>query len=169
MTKIGGQFENLIRAEVSIKRINNLFTTQSSLDEGSGRLLRPGSPINIKLDGVRFGYNSENAVLHDLSFSLDPGETLGLLGRTGSGKSTLSRLLFRFYDVERGAIRFDGIDIRDYELAGLRRRISMVTQEVQLLHSSVRDNITLYLDGISDQAAGNCEGLFERTGIGYSR
>jgi ATP-binding cassette subfamily B protein len=104
------------------------------------------------MEGVEFGYDVRNAVLRDIAFSLSPGETLGLLGRTGSGKSTLARLLFRFYDVTQGAIRLNGINIDDYELFSLRQGISMVTQDVQLLHATVRDNITLFQKSISEDA-----------------
>ncbi len=75
---------------------------------------------------------------------------LGLLGRTGSGKTTLMRLLFRFYDPQHGAIHLDGTDIRELPLRALRRRIGIVTQEVQLFHASVRDNLTLFDQQIPD-------------------
>ena len=150
MTRIGGQFENLLRAQVSIKRINSLFNIKTALHKGKGKLFDLGTPVRIEVDKIGFGYSDQD-VLHELSLTLDPGETLGLLGRTGSGKSTLARLLFRFYDVERGVIRYNGTDIDDYELKSLRRGISLVTQDVQLLHASVRDNITLFQDALSDQ------------------
>ncbi len=89
-------------------------------------------------------------VLHDLSFRLRAGEVLGLLGRTGSGKSTTARLLLRLYDPLAGAVRLGGVDLRDARLADLRRRIGMVTQEVQLFQGSVRDNLTFYDRGIPD-------------------
>jgi ATP-binding cassette subfamily B protein len=94
---------------------------------------------------------AKEMVLHDLSFRLAPGQILGLLGRTGSGKTTLTRLLFRLYDPDRGSILLscegDGehlSDIRQLSLAGLRRRVGMVTQEIQLFHASVRDNLTFF-------------------------
>jgi ABC-type multidrug transport system fused ATPase/permease subunit len=87
------------------------------------------------------------AVLHDISFAHAPGRVLGVLGRTGSGKTTLTRLLFRLYDVDAGTIRLGtggSIDVRDLPLAELRHRIGMVTQDVQLFAASVRDNLTLF-------------------------
>jgi ATP-binding cassette subfamily B protein len=152
LTRIGGQLENLVKAQVSLKRISALFSTRPSLHDDKGAAFPPGVPISIDIEGVEFGYDAHNAVLHNISFSLSPGETLGLLGRTGSGKSTLARLLFRFYDVTQGVIRLNGENMDAYELFSMRRSISMVTQDVQLLHASVRDNITLFQESISENA-----------------
>ncbi|RPJ49967.1 MAG: ABC transporter ATP-binding protein [Chloroflexi bacterium] len=91
------------------------------------------------------------AVLRNLSFHLAGGQKLGLLGRTGTGKSTIVRLLFRFYDPNEGVIRLDGIDLRQARLSELRGLIGMVTQEVQLFHASARDNLTLFDERISDE------------------
>jgi ATP-binding cassette subfamily B protein len=99
-------------------------------------------------------------VLRDLSFSLSPGTVLGLLGRTGSGKTTLCRLLFRLYDPDQGTVCFalegdDGsaewVDIRTLPLSELRRRVRIVTQEIQLFQASVRDNLTLFDASVSDE------------------
>jgi ABC-type multidrug transport system fused ATPase/permease subunit len=90
-------------------------------------------------------------VLHDISFRIAAGRTLGILGRTGSGKTTLTRLLFRLYDVTGGAIRLGGIDIRDVRLDSLRRQVGMVTLEVQLFHATVRENLTFFDASISDE------------------
>ncbi|MBK9715173.1 MAG: ABC transporter ATP-binding protein [Kouleothrix sp.] len=90
------------------------------------------------------------SVLDDISFTLAPGTVLGLLGRTGSGKTTLTRLIFRLYDPARGAICLDGTDIRDVALADLRGRVGMVTQDVQLFQASVRDNLALFNKRITD-------------------
>jgi ABC-type multidrug transport system fused ATPase/permease subunit len=83
-------------------------------------------------------------VLHDITFSLKAGKVLGLLGRTGSGKTSLTRLLFRLYDVDVGSITLDGIDLRDVSLADVRQHVGLVTQEVQLFEATVRDNLTLF-------------------------
>jgi ATP-binding cassette subfamily B protein len=82
---------------------------------------------------------------------LQPGQVIGLLGRTGSGKTTLSRLIFRLYDPTAGAIRLAGVDLRDLALADLRARVGMVTQDVQLFAASVRENLTLFDTAISDE------------------
>jgi ATP-binding cassette subfamily B protein len=89
-------------------------------------------------------------VLHDVSFHLAPGRVLGLLGRTGSGKTTLTRLLFRLYDPVAGTIRLGDTDIRDLAFADLRARVAVVTQDVQLFQASIRDNLTFFSPRIGD-------------------
>ena len=91
------------------------------------------------------------AVLHDVSFTLAPGRVLGLLGRTGSGKTTLTRLLFRLYDPLSGTIKLDGTDLRTLDLPTVRQRVGMVTQEVQLFQTSLRDNLTFFDDTVDDE------------------
>lgn len=150
MTRIGDQLEDLTRARVSLRRIGDLLDERTALQPGRDYSFLPDAPVAILVDKVSFGYGPQHQVLRDISFSLEPGETLGLLGRTGSGKTTLARLLVRFYDVDNGAIRFDGVDVRDFELVGLRRGIALVTQEVRMLHASVRDNIALFREDIRD-------------------
>jgi len=100
------------------------------------------------------GEEEKTLVLHDLSFHLEPGAILGLLGRTGSGKTTLTRLLFRLYDTEQGEIRLGTngatANIQDLALVDLRHRIGMVTQNIQLFHATVRDNLTFFDPTLSD-------------------
>jgi ATP-binding cassette subfamily B protein len=105
---------------------------------------------SVEFSGVSFSYLPERSVLKDLSFELRPGRVLGVLGRTGSGKTTLSRLIFRLYDTDRGAVRLGGVDIREVRLDELRRRVGMVTQDVQLFNASVRDNLTLFDRTVED-------------------
>jgi ATP-binding cassette subfamily B protein len=99
---------------------------------------------------VSFAYDDGAAVLRDLSFSLEPGETLGLLGRTGSGKTTLTRLIARLYDPTSGAVRLDGQDIRAARMDELRRHVGVVTQDVQLFRADIRENLTLFDPDIPD-------------------
>src|SRR5690606_3146196 len=87
----------------------------------------------------------------NVSFRLEAGETLGLLGRTGGGKTTLIRLLFRFYDPGHGRILFDGVDLRDLTLASFRSRVGLVTQDVQLFEGTIRDNLTFFDPGVGDE------------------
>ena len=101
---------------------------------------------------VRFGYAAEaEPVVDHLSFSLPAGQVLGVLGRTGSGKTTLTRLLFRLYDPQSGTVELGGVDIRQTPLRELRRNVAMVTQEVQLFHATIRDNLTFFDTGIPDE------------------
>jgi ATP-binding cassette subfamily B protein len=89
-------------------------------------------------------------VLQGLSFALEPGKVLGLLGRTGSGKTTMARLIFRLHDAESGVVRLGGVDVRDAMLGELRERVALVTQDVQLFQATVRDNITFFDAKIPD-------------------
>jgi ABC-type multidrug transport system fused ATPase/permease subunit len=101
--------------------------------------------------------------LDGLSFRLAPGRVLGLLGRTGSGKSTVARLLFRLYDAQGGGVYLGGVDVRRVDLASLRARVGLVTQDVQLFTASLRDNITLFDPDVPDARV--LEAL-ERLGLG---
>jgi ATP-binding cassette subfamily B protein len=97
----------------------------------------------IEFDGVTFGYDPDNPVLHDVSFRIEAGERVGVVGWTGSGKSTLIRLLVRLYDVQAGRILVDGVDIREYDLAELRRAVGVVLQDQYLFSGTVESNISL--------------------------
>ena len=117
---------------------------------GEPPVLPPGA-LAVRFDDVSFGYDPALPVLDEVSLELPAGEILGLIGRTGSGKTTLSRLLFRFYDVDRGCVRLGGHDVRELDLAALRGRLAMVNQRVDLVHGSVRDNLTLFDTSLPDE------------------
>jgi ATP-binding cassette subfamily B protein len=106
---------------------------------------------HIAFDHVWFAYNDEDWVLRDVSFDVRPGERLGIVGATGSGKSTIINLLLRFYDVQRGRILVDGIDIREMELSALRGLFSLVLQDVHLFSGTIADNIRLGDASIDDE------------------
>ena len=147
---ISREFEDLQRAGASIRRVKEVLDTAPGVKDGPGTALSKGRP-SIQFDDVSFSFRAGTRVLHDVSFRLEPGQTLGLLGRTGSGKSTMSRLLFRFYDPEEGAVKIDGVDLRSLRLDDLRSRVGMVTQEVQLFEATVRDNLTLFDPSVPDR------------------
>ena len=130
-------------------RITELFQEKSQLEDGSGVSFPPG-PLSVQFEGVSFGYGEEEMVIEDLSFALQPGQILGLLGRTGSGKTTLTRLLFRLYDPACGRILLGGHELPQARRSDLRHMIGMVTQDVQLFHATVRDNLTLFDKSIED-------------------
>ena len=108
-------------------------------------------PLALSFQDVSFSYNGSDSVISDLSFDLKPGSILGLLGRTGSGKTTLGRLIFRLYDVKSGSIKVNNSDLREAHLETLRHNIAVVTQDVQLFHASIRDNLTFFDRSISDE------------------
>lgn len=144
------QLQDLQQAGASIIRVGELLDVKPTIEDGPGAPL-PDGPLSVQFDGVTFGYATDEPVLKDVSFNLQSGRVLGVLGRTGSGKTTMTRLLFRLYDVNGGAVRVGGADLRELRLDDLRRHIGMVTQEVQLFHATIRDNLTFFDPGISDE------------------
>jgi ATP-binding cassette subfamily B protein len=147
--QLNRQAQELANATASITRIEELFDERSALVDGAFPL--PDGPLSLVLDGVTLVYPG-NALpaLDSVSFELAPGRVLGLLGRTGSGKTSLGRLLYRLYDPTAGAVRLGGVDLRAAQLAGVRRKVGVVTQEVQLFHASVRDNLTFFDPTVPD-------------------
>ncbi|CAM4454311.1 ATP-binding cassette subfamily B protein [Paenibacillus endophyticus] len=146
--KIRTQIEDLQKADASLLRIFELFDTAPKIADGPGAKL-PEGPLSVELNEVTFGYD-EFPTLQELNLQVKPGEVLGLLGRTGSGKTTLARLMLRFYDPQQGSIRLNGTDIRECKLAELRSRVALVTQNIEILQGTIRDNLTLYDESISD-------------------
>jgi ABC-type multidrug transport system fused ATPase/permease subunit len=110
----------------------------------------PEGPGHIRFEHVWFAYRDEHYVLEDVTFEVAPGQRVGIVGATGAGKTTLINLLMRFYDVSRGRITIDGVDIRDMPLAALRSRFGLVLQDVYLFSGTVSDNVRLGNDQISD-------------------
>jgi ATP-binding cassette, subfamily B, bacterial len=108
-------------------------------------------PLALSFKDVTFAYNGNDSVIKRLSLDLKPASVLGLLGRTGSGKTTLGRLIFNLYDVNEGTININGENIRDIQLASLRQNVAIVTQDVQLFRASVRENLTFFDRSIPDE------------------
>jgi ATP-binding cassette subfamily B protein len=141
------QFQDFQQAAASMRRIAALLELQSLIADGRGERI-PDGPLSVEFDQVSFSYDPEEPVLREVSICLQPGTVVGVLGRTGSGKTTLSRLLFRLYDPECGPIRLGGVDLHDARVAELRRHVGIVTQDIQLFHATVRDNLTLFDAGV---------------------
>jgi ATP-binding cassette, subfamily B, bacterial len=178
--RMGNQVSWLQSASANITRIQTLLATESRVvDRGAARSetrdprTEKRQVVGLRFEAVSFGYETstkptqratdgsqvfreKEKVLRDVSFEVLPGKVLGLLGRTGSGKTTLTRLLFRLYDPDEGAICFYGknnptpMDLRDLPLAALRSRIGLVTQEVQFFRASLRDNLTFFKADVPD-------------------
>lgn len=142
--------QDLQQVEACIQRLDELLKTSSALHEGPGRSL-PSGPLAVEFERVTFGYTNSASVLHDVSFLIQPGKVLGILGHTGSGKTTLARLLFRFYDIQQGGIRLGGVPIQEMRLSALRQRLGFVTQDVQFFQASIRDNLTFFNRQITDE------------------
>ena len=150
LAQIRAQIADLQQAEASIARVRALSGASSRLRDGAGDIL-PHGALSVDLREVSFGYDEGETVLQDISLRLRPGRVLGLLGRTGSGKTTLARLLLRLYDPASGEIRLGGVATTATRLHDLRDRVGMVTQDVQLFQATVRDNVRLFNPNISDE------------------
>ena len=145
LTRLGETFDQYQRAMASTNRILDVVDTEPAITGGDQRLAPTKGEGRVAFEEIRFGYGAPgdggpNAI-DGLSIELPPGRTTAVVGPTGSGKSTLVRLLLRFYDPDEGRIVVDGHDIRDLDLADLRRLTGLVSQDVYLFHGTVRENI----------------------------
>ena len=168
---ISRQLSNIQKSLASLKRVRELFDIEGKITSPStapvDHVSSEGSALGLQFERVSFFYDDDEThpnnqefsdssnVLKEIDFHLAPGEVLGSLGRTGSGKTTLTRLLFRLYDPQSGSIRlgYDGkmVNIKEMPLAYLRDQIGMVTQSIELFHASVRDNLTFFDTTIPDE------------------
>ena len=176
LERLSQQFQDLQKAGASLIRVMGLQRLQGKIP-GEGDFEVPAAshlaagPLAVAFQDVSFGYADAEAspavdppitpapenpdrelVLCNIQFDLAPGRVLGLLGRTGSGKTTLTRLLFRLYDSSGGEIRLGGLPVRELPVQELRRRVGMVTQNIQLFHATVRENLTFFDPSIPDEA-----------------
>lgn len=149
--QLSNQFQDIQKASASIKRVSDILeiSETESIKEGN-RELESGQPLSIEFKNVSFGYDQEQVILKDVSFALPAGKTLSIVGRTGSGKSTIARLLYRFYEYNQGEIYLNGCSIREFNKTSIRDNLSLVTQEIQIFHGTLRDNITFFNSEISD-------------------
>ncbi len=143
------QLQDIQKASASIIRIEELLQMKSSLKQEKPVSLTEGE-VSLRLNQVCFEYDENSPVLKDISFELPHGKILGILGHTGCGKTTLARLIVRFYDPQEGQILLNDTSLKAILRKDLRNHIAYVTQEVQLFHASVRDNITFFNNEIED-------------------
>ncbi len=139
------------RAAASSARINEIFEMKPSVVGAETSPKQDENAPAIVFDKVHFAYSTGDEALEDISFELNRGEILGVIGGTGSGKSTLVNLLCRFYDTDSGEIRINGVNVRDYPTAELRRLVSLVPQKAELLSGTIRDNMKLGREDITDE------------------
>ena len=154
--QLSHQMEDLQSATASIARIRELLDTQPRVQPPTRPNALPDGPLQVTFDNVTFGYTlddnpEDEPVLKNVDFELTPSNVLGLLGRTGSGKTTMTRLLCRLHDPSLGAVRLGDVNLCNAELSDIRSHVGMVTQDVQLFRASVRDNLTFFDKSIPDQ------------------
>jgi len=136
-------FTQIQRSEASAKRIMEMLDTQPRIRDAPGAVALATNPTSIEFRHVHFAYPKRDPVLHGIDFKLAPGKVLGVVGPTGAGKSTLIKLLLRYYDPTQGQVLIDGRPLPDYQLASVRQHIGYVSQEAFLFSGTVSENIRL--------------------------
>ncbi|MGV9642443.1 ABC transporter ATP-binding protein [Streptomyces sp. NPDC003514] len=171
LTALAGARVEVMSALVSFERVFEVLDLRPLIEEKPDAREIPEGPVSVEFDGVRFGYPSADKVslasleevatldtrggdevLHGVSFRAEPGQTVALVGSSGAGKSTIAQLLPRLYDVDEGAVRLGGVDVRDLSAASLRATLGMVTQDGHLFHDTVRANLLLARPAADDSA-----------------
>jgi ABC-type multidrug transport system fused ATPase/permease subunit len=163
----------IAQTTVALERIETILSADELIKERADAF-DPGRVKGaITFDRVSFGYSKDEPVLHEVSFAIEPGQVVGIVGPTGSGKSTVLSLLPRFYDPLFGQIQIDGIDIADYKLASLRSQIGFVLQDTMLFPGTIRDNIAYGRpeatndDIIAAAKVANADEFISRMPLGY--
>ncbi|MDK1328167.1 ABC transporter ATP-binding protein [Arthrobacter sp. zg-Y1143] len=170
LTSLANARVEVMSAVVSFERVFEILDLRPLIREKDSPAPVPAGPLSVEFDDVRFAYPTADKVslasledvavldtrggeevLHGISFRVDPGQTVALVGTSGAGKSTIAQLLSRLYDVDSGAVRFSGTDVRDLSFAGIRQALGMVTQDGHLFHETIRANLLLANPGASDE------------------
>ena len=169
LTALSSARVDVMSALVSFERVFEVLDLVPLVQDPPAEEALPDGPVSVELDGVSFGYPAADRVslasleevaqlddrggvevLHDVSFRAEPGQLVALVGSSGAGKSTIAQLLPRLYDVDAGAIRLGGVDVRDMSAATIRRTLGMVTQDGHLFHESIRANLLLARPELGD-------------------
>jgi ABC-type multidrug transport system fused ATPase/permease subunit len=171
LTALANAHVEIASALVSFDRVFEVLDLEPLIQERPGAVDVPDGPVSVEFDDVRFSYPSADKVslasleevavlddrggdevLHGISFTARPGQMVALVGSSGAGKSTIASLLARLYDVDHGAVRLNGVDVRDLTFASLKDTVGMVTQDGHLFHESIRSNLKLaHPDATDDQ------------------
>jgi ATP-binding cassette subfamily B protein len=151
ITQLSSMANTIQLTIASAERVFELLDEAEEPAEAAARAL-PAPSGHVQLDHVAFSYKPEVPLIEDMSIDVEPGQTVAIVGPTGAGKTTLVNLLLRFYDISAGAIRIDGVDVREMSRGGLRRIFGMVLQDTWLFSGTIRDNIAYGRDGATDEA-----------------
>ncbi|MFJ8091181.1 ABC transporter ATP-binding protein [Streptomyces griseofuscus] len=170
LTSLAGARVEVMSALVSFERVFEVLDLKPLIEEKPDAIEVPEGPVAVEFDAVRFAYPAADQVslasleevaaldtrggtevLHGISFRAEPGQTIALVGSSGAGKSTIAQLLPRLYDVDEGAVRVGGVDVREVTAASLRATLGMVTQDGHLFHDTVRANLLLARPGAADE------------------
>ncbi len=141
ITRLGNVFDEYQRARASARRVFGLVDATNEIRSAENPKLLPEKVGDIRLENVHFHYSNQQSVLNGINLHIRTGETIGVAGPTGGGKTTLIKLLLRLYDVQQGSIQLEGIDLRDLDLRDLRKQIALVSQDVYLFHGTILENI----------------------------
>ncbi|WP_066301747.1 ABC transporter ATP-binding protein [Arthrobacter luteolus] len=170
LTSLANARVEIMSAVVSFERVFEILDLKPLISEKEQPAAVPEGPLGVEFNDVRFAYPTADKVslasledvavldsrggedvLHGISFRVEPGQTVALVGSSGAGKSTIAQLLSRLYDVDAGSVTFSGTDVRDLSFAGMRSALGMVTQDGHLFHESIRSNLLLANPGASEQ------------------
>lgn len=146
----GASLQNYQRTTVALERVFKVLDMQPAIASREGAVPITGLRRDITFDQVSFGYEDDRLVLHDFQMTFPAGKTVGIVGSSGAGKSTVLKLLSRFYDVTAGAVRYDGVDVRDLKLDDLHHAVAMVSQELAVFAGTLRANIAYAKPEASD-------------------
>jgi ATP-binding cassette subfamily B protein len=174
ISDLSEKFNILQAAMAASERIFTLLDTPVAIASPAAPRRAAASRGRIEFDRVWFAYAGDDWVLQDVSFVIEPGQRIGVVGATGAGKTTIINLLLRFYDVQRGRVLVDGVDVRELDLADLRGRFGLVLQDVHLFSGTITGNIRLGRADISDEAVGraaravHADGFIQALPAGYA-
>jgi ABC-type multidrug transport system fused ATPase/permease subunit len=165
LERIAEQLKEFQKALAGARRASTMLETEPAISDGPlGADALPPGPLEVRFDGVTFAYAAgADPAVRDIHLTIPAGTHLGIIGRTGSGKTTLGRLALRLWDVNDGRVLVGGVDVRDVAVADLRSRIAVVTQDVELFRASLRDNLTLF--GTRPASDDELLAVLERVGL----
>lgn len=152
VTRLGAMFDDYSRAQAAARRVFGLLDSENSITEIENPVKPSEIKGNLRFENVHFAYKSGIPIIKNFNLNIPAGHTIGIAGPTGGGKTTMTKLLLRFYDITEGCIRLEGVDIRQLKISDLREQIALVSQDVYLFHGTIRENIGYGLAGASDEA-----------------